>query len=97
MTLQLEDETLGQGAEGSQYPGYTQHHPVLDGVAPLIADPPPANSPTMHGRLVRQDKQLCPDWNHSTQYRVLDIGLDMNIYPPSYHGLPVEVCWKYSL
>ena len=36
--------------------------------------------------------------NHgqSTQCRVIEIGLYMNIYPPSYHGLPVEVCWKRS-
>ena len=26
--------------------------------------------------------------------RVLNIGLDMIVYPPSYHGLPAEVCWK---
>ena len=31
----------------------------IDGVAPLIADPPPANSTTMHSRLVCQDRNLC--------------------------------------
>ena len=31
----------------------------LDGVVPLIPDPPPANSTTMHSRLVWQDQNLC--------------------------------------
>ena len=30
------------------------------------------------------------------QCRILDIGLDMIIYPTFYHGLPAEVCWKWS-
>ena len=35
----------------------------LDGVAPLIVDPPPANSTTMHSRLVRHVGHLCFDQN----------------------------------
>ena len=31
-----------------------------------------------------------------SQCRVLYIGLDVIIYPPYYHGLPAEVCWKCS-
>ena len=31
----------------------------LDGVALLIADPPPFNSTTTHRRLINQEKNLC--------------------------------------
>ena len=31
----------------------------LDGVAPLVADPPQCNSTTMHSRLVFQDRNVC--------------------------------------
>ena len=33
---------------------------------------------------------------HSRRGRVLDTGLNLDIYPSCYHGLPAEVCWKWS-
>ena len=35
----------------------------LDGVDPLIADPPPANFTIMYGKLVRQKRNFCRDWS----------------------------------
>ena len=37
---------------------YRRRKEKLDGVAPLIENPPLVNSTTMHNRLVRQDRNL---------------------------------------
>ena len=39
---------------------------------------------------------LHPSPPFSTQRMVLQTRFDMNIYPPSFHGLPAKVCLKWS-
>ena len=53
------ERTGSVGNNRSQF----ENNNLLDGVAMLLADLPPANSTTMHSRLVCQDRNLCFDWN----------------------------------
>ena len=64
----------------------------LDGVAPLIANPPPANFTIMHSRLIGQDKSLClgkPAYFHGRQNRpnfwtndaILKYFKNFNVFP----------------
>ena len=48
----------GELSQSSEY-HQMEHFEEKDRVAPLIADPPPANSNTMQSRLLRKDRNVC--------------------------------------